>query len=57
MVKLLSVILVKTFEILRFPKYLSAHMKSAQKLDPFTLHIRAKCAMVLGNVPGCAHVG
>ena len=44
MVKLLSVILVKTFNKSRFLKFLAAHMKIAQKLDLFTLHIRAKGA-------------
>jgi len=43
MVKLLSIILVKTFNKSRFLKFLAAHMKSAQKLDPFATHNRTDC--------------
>jgi hypothetical protein len=52
MVKLLSVILVKTFNKSRFLKFLAAHMKSAQKLEPFALHKRAFCSC--GNLPASA---
>jgi hypothetical protein len=43
MVKLLLVILGRTFKKSQFLIFLAAHMKIAQKLDPFTLHIRADC--------------
>jgi hypothetical protein len=45
MIKLLSVILVKTFNKSRFLEFLATHMKVAQKLDLLTLHIRAVCVM------------
>jgi len=50
MVKLLSVILVKTFNKSRFLEFVAARMKSAQKLGPFTLHIRALSSVELLSI-------
>ena len=50
MVKLLSVILVKTFNKSRFLKFLAAHMKSAQKLEPFALHKRAESSTLITEI-------
>jgi hypothetical protein len=54
MVKLLSVILAKTFNKSRFLEFLATHMKSAQKLGLFTLHIRAVSSPSSNKSPDCA---
>jgi len=54
MVKLLSVILAKTFKKSRFLEFLATRMKSAQKLGLFTLHIRVYCSPAGNKCPDCA---